>query len=47
MVDEPPKICWVCGKQVPPLESTPDEFGFFAHWDCLQLPAEKKIKRAS
>jgi hypothetical protein len=35
MLPRSPNICWVCRKPVSPEESKPDEYGFFAHENCL------------
>jgi hypothetical protein len=42
MPDAKPQICWICRKPVP-LKSVPDEFGFFAHEECI---AKQKAKAA-
>lgn len=37
-------VCWVCGKPVSPEDSWPDEYGFFAHENCLSI-AERERKK--
>jgi hypothetical protein len=42
MPDEKPQICWICRKPVLPEEGAiPDEFGFFAHEECLSTQKAK------
>jgi hypothetical protein len=43
MPDEKWQICWICRKPVTPEEGIRDEFGFFAHEECL---SEQKAKTA-
>jgi hypothetical protein len=35
------EYCWVCHKLVPLVEFHSDEFGFFAHENCIRLKALK------
>jgi hypothetical protein len=49
MLDLPPSIlmgtkyCWVCHKLVPVVETHLDEFGFFAHEDCVRPKVAKAV----
>jgi hypothetical protein len=44
VVDESPRVCWVCHEPVP-LETLRDSFGFFAHEECLKAAVKKEIKK--
>jgi len=47
MLPPSPNICWVCRKPVSPEESKPDEYGFFAHKNCLKMEAGKSVQGLS
>jgi len=42
MPDEKLQICWICRKQVPPEKGIPDEYGFYAHEECVAKQKAKK-----
>ena len=46
MLNESPRVCWICHKPVAP-DILRDSFGFFAHEECIKVAAQKeKNKRA-